>query len=223
MASYRSTTFVRDETTTFRCSGTWSPATKSSGADSRKPGCVRPLVPSAFRTRTSMTRNEAMTVPPRTARYIQHSDRTRASQHRPLPARTIGPRPVGRILALQRPTVRALRNQPRAPRQRSESDPDEQRLSLSATQVLASMAAAVTAAFLGSRLGVAGTVIGAGLASVVTVVGSAVFGHSLLRDPQAGHEGRPAGAARGRTRRRCADSGDLADRTMAQRTTIGRP
>jgi len=59
-------------------------------------------------------------------------------------------------------------------------DADEQRFSLSATQVLASMAAAVTAAFLGSRLGVAGTVIGAGLASVITVVGSAVFGHSLL-------------------------------------------
>ena len=42
------------------------------------------------------------------------------------------------------------------------------------------MAAAVTAAVVGSRLGVAGTVIGAGLASVISVVGGAIFGHSIL-------------------------------------------
>ena len=42
------------------------------------------------------------------------------------------------------------------------------------------MAAAVTAALVGSRLGVAGTVIGAGLASVISVVGGAVIGHSIL-------------------------------------------
>jgi hypothetical protein len=56
----------------------------------------------------------------------------------------------------------------------------EQKFSLSATQVMASMAAAVTAALVGSRLGVAGTVIGAGLASVISVVGGAVIGHSIL-------------------------------------------
>ncbi len=44
----------------------------------------------------------------------------------------------------------------------------------------ASVAAAVTAAVVGSRLGVAGTVIGAGLASVISVVGGAIFGHSIL-------------------------------------------
>jgi hypothetical protein len=60
--------------------------------------------------------------------------------------------------------------------QRSE-DP---KFTLSATQVAASVAAAVTAAVVGSRLGVAGTVIGAGLASVISVVGGAIFGHSIL-------------------------------------------
>jgi hypothetical protein len=57
---------------------------------------------------------------------------------------------------------------------------EEQRLKLSATQIMASMAAAVTAALVGSTLGVAGTVIGAGLASVISVVGGAIFGHSIV-------------------------------------------
>src|SRR6476661_3596283 len=60
--------------------------------------------------------------------------------------------------------------------QRSE-DP---KFTLSATQVAASVAAAVTAAVVGSRPGVARTVIGAGLASVISVVGGAIFGHSIL-------------------------------------------
>lgn len=50
---------------------------------------------------------------------------------------------------------------------------------LSLTQVLGSTAAAVTAAFLGSRLGVAGTLVGAALASTVSVVFGAVYTHSI--------------------------------------------
>jgi hypothetical protein len=53
------------------------------------------------------------------------------------------------------------------------------RLELSLTQILGSTAAAVTAAFLGSRLGVAGTLIGAALASVISVVGGALYTTSL--------------------------------------------
>ena len=53
------------------------------------------------------------------------------------------------------------------------------RLELSLTQILGSTGAAVTAAFLGSRLGVAGTLIGAGLASVISVVGGALYTTSL--------------------------------------------
>ena len=51
---------------------------------------------------------------------------------------------------------------------------------LSAIQIVASTAAAVTAALIGSRLGVAGTLTGAALASIVSAVGAAVYGHSLL-------------------------------------------
>jgi hypothetical protein len=55
------------------------------------------------------------------------------------------------------------------------------RLGITPTQVIASALAAVTAAFLGSTLGVAGTVIGAGVASLVSTVGSALYQHSLDR------------------------------------------
>ncbi len=53
------------------------------------------------------------------------------------------------------------------------------RIELSLTQILGSTGAAVTAAFLGSRLGVAGTLIGAALASVISVVGGAIYTSSI--------------------------------------------
>jgi hypothetical protein len=52
---------------------------------------------------------------------------------------------------------------------------------LSVTQILASVLAAVTATFAASYFGVSGTIIGAALASVVTVVGNAVYSHSIQR------------------------------------------
>jgi hypothetical protein len=58
------------------------------------------------------------------------------------------------------------------------------RLQISATQLIASALAAVTATIAASYLGVSGTVIGAALASVVTVTGNAVYGHSLHRTSQ---------------------------------------
>ena len=48
-------------------------------------------------------------------------------------------------------------------------------------QVISAALAAVTAAVLGSTMGLAGTVIGAGLASVVTTVAGALYLHSLER------------------------------------------
>ncbi|MEU6131485.1 hypothetical protein ABZ805_20125 [Saccharopolyspora sp. NPDC047091] len=50
---------------------------------------------------------------------------------------------------------------------------------MSATQVTGGALASVTAAFLGSYLGVAGTVFGAGLTSVVITVGGALYQRSL--------------------------------------------
>ncbi|OXM72073.1 MULTISPECIES: hypothetical protein [Amycolatopsis] len=61
----------------------------------------------------------------------------------------------------------------------------EKKTGLSPAQVVASALAAVTAAFLGSTLGVAGTVIGAGVASIVTTVGGEVYLRSLRRTRQA--------------------------------------
>ncbi|GAA3438026.1 hypothetical protein [Kutzneria kofuensis] len=53
------------------------------------------------------------------------------------------------------------------------------RLDIKPTQVAAGALASVTAAVLGSKLGVAGTVTGAGLASVVGTVGTAMYERSI--------------------------------------------
>jgi hypothetical protein len=55
------------------------------------------------------------------------------------------------------------------------------RIQLSVVQVVASALAAITATVCASYLGIAGTVIGAAVASVLTVVGNAVYSHSLRR------------------------------------------
>lgn len=56
--------------------------------------------------------------------------------------------------------------------------------SIRISQVLAGALAAITAAVLGSTMGVAGTVIGAGLASVVSTVGGAIYLRSIQRTRQ---------------------------------------
>jgi hypothetical protein len=52
------------------------------------------------------------------------------------------------------------------------------------SQVLAGAMAAVTAAVLGSTMGFAGTVVGAGLASIVTTLGGALYLRSIQRTKQ---------------------------------------
>jgi hypothetical protein len=64
---------------------------------------------------------------------------------------------------------------------------------LSATQLVATALAATTATFAASYLGVAGTVIGAALASVLTAIGNAVYAHSLRRTRERVREVLPAG------------------------------
>ncbi|MEX5718851.1 hypothetical protein [Geodermatophilus maliterrae] len=73
-----------------------------------------------------------------------------------------------------------------SPRTETSDRPDETaekppRTQLSATQVVAGALAAVSAAVLASFFGVAGTVIGAALVSVVSTTGSAVYSASLSR------------------------------------------
>jgi hypothetical protein len=59
-------------------------------------------------------------------------------------------------------------------------------------QVAAAALAAITAAFLGSSLGVYGTVLGAGLISVATTVGSEIYLRSLRRTKEAARRTRLA-------------------------------
>ncbi|GAA1437415.1 hypothetical protein GCM10009616_39140 [Microlunatus lacustris] len=65
------------------------------------------------------------------------------------------------------------------PREAGYEEPARPKIELSWTQVLAGALAAMTAAFLGSRLSVAGTVVGAALASVVAAVAGSVYTASL--------------------------------------------
>lgn len=65
--------------------------------------------------------------------------------------------------------------------QSRDADRESEGMGLRPAQVAAAALAAVTAAFLGSSLGVYGTVLGAGLISVVTTVGSEVYLRSLDR------------------------------------------
>lgn len=61
----------------------------------------------------------------------------------------------------------------------SEKNDDTERIRIS--QVLAGALAAVTAALVGSTMGVAGTVVGAGLASVISTLGGALYLRSIQR------------------------------------------
>ena len=63
----------------------------------------------------------------------------------------------------------------------ADDDLDEKPPGLSVTQVVASALAAVSSTVLLSYLGVAGTIIGAGVASVLTVVGNNLYTRSILK------------------------------------------
>jgi len=91
------------------------------------------------------------------------------------------------------------------------------------TQVLATALAAVTAAFLGSRLGVAGTVTGAGVASVVSTLGSAVYQNYLGRASRS--VAKVAKVAKVRTARRgeVSASAKAAAAATAVQPQLGRP
>ncbi|MGW4029265.1 hypothetical protein ACWEFL_08065 [Streptomyces sp. NPDC004838] len=62
-----------------------------------------------------------------------------------------------------------------------QAEPREKRLDLSVPQVAGSALAAVAAAVLASRLGVYGTIIGAGVVSVVATCGGSIFQHLFSR------------------------------------------
>ncbi len=63
-------------------------------------------------------------------------------------------------------------------------EPETSTSTLSITHILASALAAVTATFAASYFGVSGTIVGAALASVVTVIGNTLYSHSIQRTRQ---------------------------------------
>ena len=65
-----------------------------------------------------------------------------------------------------------------------EPETSRPRLQLSITQVIASGLAAITATLTARYLGLSGSVVGAALASVMTVSGSAIYAHSIARTRQ---------------------------------------
>ncbi|SDI97655.1 hypothetical protein SAMN05444157_1093 [Frankineae bacterium MT45] len=78
---------------------------------------------------------------------------------------------------------------------------EKSRLGLSATQIVASAITAVLATVAASYLGISGTVVGAAVASVLTVTGNAVFGHSLRRTTEVVREVVPITVTRDRQAR----------------------
>jgi uncharacterized membrane protein YgcG len=111
-----------------------------------------------------------------------------------------------------------------APRTENDTRPDTDekpaRLQLSPVQVAAGALAAVSSAVVLSFFGVAGTVIGAALASVVSTVGSALYSASLnrtnegLRRARAQLATRPAAASGDAATRQLPASGDAATREL---------
>jgi len=72
-------------------------------------------------------------------------------------------------------------NSPTNPRQpdATETPPEKKKFDLSLTQTIGGALAAMTAATIGSRLGVAGTIVGAALASIVAAVSTTLYTASL--------------------------------------------
>jgi len=98
-------------------------------------------------------------------------------------------------------------------KENDQTSAEKEKSGLRIAQILAAALAAVTAALLGSTIGVAGTVVGAGLASVITTVGGELYLRSLRRTRQAARKARLVLATSGMRRR---DPLDLAEQPTVQ-------
>ena len=86
-------------------------------------------------------------------------------------------------------------------KENEQTSAEKEKSGLRIAQILAAALAAVTAALLGSTIGVAGTVVGAGLASVITTVGGELYLRSLRRTREAARRARLVLATSGMRRR----------------------
>ncbi|MBK1785322.1 hypothetical protein [Prauserella cavernicola] len=82
-----------------------------------------------------------------------------------------------------------------AEEKKKEAEEESEKSGLKPVQVIAAALAAVTAAFLGSSLGVYGTVLGAGVISVATTVGSELYLRSLNSTKEATKKAKAKAAA----------------------------
>ncbi|MET9512693.1 hypothetical protein ABZX62_30320 [Streptomyces flavidovirens] len=114
-------------------------------------------------------------------------------------------------------------------RETDRAEPKDARLDLSVAQVAGSAVAAVVAAVLASKLGVYGTIIGAGVVSVVATSGGTVFQHLFRRTGEQIREvtvhAKPKAAARqvteSRVPRTVTVPADLTDGEFGEATTHG--
>ncbi len=97
------------------------------------------------------------------------------------------------------------------------------RLELSLPQIVAGALAAASAAVASSWLGVAGTVFGAVVVSVVATVGTALYSHSLRRSQYVIQETIPVLAARGRADRSDTDGPETIELSAATSAPRRRP
>lgn len=86
-------------------------------------------------------------------------------------------------------------------KENEQTSAEKEKSGLRIAQILAAALAAVTAALLGSTIGVAGTVVGAGLASIITTVGGELYLRSLHRTREAARKARLVLATSGMRRR----------------------
>jgi hypothetical protein len=96
--------------------------------------------------------------------------------------------------------------------------PKTDRVQLSPVQVAASALASVSAAVVASLFGVAGTVVGAGLVSIIATTGSALYSSSMKRTSEQLRRAREQLAARSTSPRGGRDTLSLLDATAAPRS-----
>jgi len=127
----------------------------------------------AERPRTETAPTEHVTTPVMPPNPIRRDDRTGAS-----PAKSVSTETVG-TEGGQRTASVPSRDGSQAEEAAGGADEKKSEGRISATQLIAGAGAAATSSVIGGQLGVAGTVVGAGIASIVTGLAVTLYGRSL--------------------------------------------
>ena len=127
----------------------------------------------AERPRAEAAPTEHVTTPVMPPNPIRSDDRTGASPARSVSAETVGTEDGQRTASVP--------SGDGSPAREATGGADEKKSEgrISATQLIAGAGAAATSSVIGGQLGVAGTVVGAGVASIVTALAVTLYGRSL--------------------------------------------